>query len=178
MQPSNAWSSRLPAVLRRTASAATTIATSAAGPRTDRDAERGSASLEFLTVGVLLLVPLVYLVLALASVQGGALAVEGAARQAARVAIAAGDRDATESVVERTVAVALADYGIDADAASVDIDCQAADCAAPGSRIRVSVRATVRLPLVPDVLDLDRLGSVPLDASATQTVSRFAGARS
>ena len=54
--------------------------------------ERGSASLEFLTVGMILLVPLVYLVLALAAIQGGSLAVEGAARHAARVAVLTGDR--------------------------------------------------------------------------------------
>lgn len=47
--------------------------------------EDGSASLEFLTVGLLLLVPTVYLVVALATVQGAALAVDGAARQASRV---------------------------------------------------------------------------------------------
>ncbi|WP_022890551.1 hypothetical protein [Agromyces italicus] len=140
----------------------------------DRAGERGSASLEFLTVGVLLLVPLVYLVLALASIQGGALAVEGAARQAARVAVQAGDRATAVSAVERAVRVALADYGMDAGDASVTIDCQDADCGQPGSRIRVSVQASVGLPLVPDVLSLDRVGSVSLEASATQTVSRFA----
>lgn len=37
----------------------------------------GTASLEFLTVGILLLVPLVYLVLAVAAIQAGALGVEG-----------------------------------------------------------------------------------------------------
>lgn len=142
-----------------------------------RDDERGSASLEFLTVGMLLLVPLVYLVLAIGAVQGGALAVEGAARQAARVAVEAGGRADAEAAVERTVEVALADYGIDAGEAYVRLDCQAGDCAEPGSRVRVSVRATVLLPLVPDVLALDRVGSVPLDATATQTVSRFAGDR-
>lgn len=138
------------------------------------DGERGSASLEFLTVGMLLLVPLVYLVLALAAIQGGALAVEGAARQAARVAVQAGDRASAEAAVERAVRVALADYGLDAGETSVTLDCQAADCEAPGSRIRVSVRANVGLPLVPEVLSLDRIGTVPLEASATQTVSRFA----
>src|SRR6187431_3213894 len=85
--------------------------------------ERGSASLEFLTVGMLLLVPIVYLVLALASVQGGALAVEGAARQAARIAVQSGDLSLAESAVDRAVRVTLADYGVDADAASVVIEC-------------------------------------------------------
>ena len=124
--------------------------------------ERGSASLEFLTVGMLLLVPIVYLVLALASVQGGALAVEGAARQAARIAVQSGDLSLAESAVDRAVRVTLADYGVDAA------------CDAPGTRVRVSVEARVPLPLVPDVLELGLVGSVPVEASATQTVSRFA----
>ncbi|WP_251038995.1 hypothetical protein [Agromyces sp. ISL-38] len=136
--------------------------------------ERGSASLEFLTVGIILLVPLVYLVLAVAAIQGGALAVEGAARQAARVAVQASAEGAADAAVERAVRVTLADYGVDADAASVTIECSATDCLEPGSRIRVSVAARVSLPLVPDFLSLDAVGSVPLEASATQTVSRFA----
>jgi hypothetical protein len=140
--------------------------------------ERGSASLEFLTVGMLLLVPIVYLVLALASVQGGALAVEGAARQAARIAVQAGDLSSAEAAVDRAVRVTLADYGVDADAASVVIDCDRARCDAPGTRVRVSVEAQVQLPLVPDVLELGLVGSVPVEASATQTVSRFAGVAS
>jgi Flp pilus assembly protein TadG len=135
--------------------------------------ERGSASLEFLTVGMILLVPIVYLVLALASVQAGALAVEGAARQAARIAVQSGDRSSAEGLVDRAVRVTLADYGVDVGTASVVIDCESAECDAPGTRVRVSVQAQVRLPLVPDVLELGLVGSVPVEASATQTVSRF-----
>ena len=140
--------------------------------------ERGSASLEFLTIGMLLLVPLVYLVLAVAAIQAGALGVEGAARQAARIAVTTVGRDATDAAVDRAVRITLADYGIDADAASVTVACDRADCSEPGARVRVSVAARVVLPLVPDVLSLTAIGSVPIEASATQTVSRFAGATS
>ena len=42
--------------------------------------DEGSASLEFITAGMILLLPLVYLVLVMAALQGGSLAVEGAAR--------------------------------------------------------------------------------------------------
>jgi hypothetical protein len=140
--------------------------------------EDGSASLEFLTVGMILLVPLVYLVLAMASIQGGALAVEGAARQAARVAVQAVDAGAADAAVERAVRVALDDYGIEADAASVTVSCSpSGDCLAPGERVQVSVTASVTLPLVPDVLALHQAASVPLEATATQTVSRFAAGR-
>jgi hypothetical protein len=138
--------------------------------------EQGSASLEFLTVGMLLLVPLVYLVLALAAIQAGALGVEGAARQAARVAVTGPGPDASEGAVDRAVRVTLADFGIDADAASVTMVCDRVDCAEPGARVQVTVGARIALPLVPDVLSLTAVGSVPVEASATQTVSRFAGA--
>jgi hypothetical protein len=139
--------------------------------------ERGSASLEFLTVGMILLVPLVYLVLALAAIQAGAFGVEGAARQAARIAAqeaAAGD-DGTAGGVDRAVRIALADYGIDAGSASITLSCSG-DCTQPGSRITARVRATVALPLVPAALAVTPMASVPLEASATQTISRFVGA--
>lgn len=145
--------------------------------RSRLSADDGSASLEFLTVGVLLLVPLVYLVLAVAAVQAGALGVEGAARQAARVAALAADRDASNAAVDRAVRITLADYGIDVAAASVAVACDRDDCLEPGARVSVSVVARVELPLVPDVLSLSAIGSVPVGATATQTVSRFAGER-
>jgi len=138
--------------------------------------EQGSASLEFLTVGIILLVPLVYLVLAVAAIQAGALGVEGAARQAARVAVVATDEHASDAAVERAVRVVLADYGIDAGEASVTVTCDRADCLEPGARVSVSVLARVELPLVPDFLAVTAVGSVPVEATATQTVSRFAGA--
>jgi Flp pilus assembly protein TadG len=135
--------------------------------------DEGTASLEFLTVGILLLVPLVYLVLAVATIQAGALGVEGAARQAARVAVLGADNGASDAAVERAVRVTLDDYGI--DAASVSLTCDRADCTEAGAHVNVAVRARVDLPLVPDVLTLSMIGSVPIEASATQTVSRFAG---
>jgi hypothetical protein len=144
-------------------------------PRGRLGAERGSASLEFLTVGMILLVPLVYLVLAVASIQAAALGVEGAARQAARVAVLRADGTGPTADVERTVRVVLADYGVEAGAASVDLSCSA-ECDEPGSRITVSVRAAVALPLVPQALASSSIGTVQLASSATHTVSRFGGA--
>jgi hypothetical protein len=146
----------------------------AAAARRRLAADRGSASLEFLTVGMILLVPLVYLVLAMASIQAAALGVEGAARQAARVAVLQTDGAGAASV-ERTVRVVLADYGVDPGAASVAVDCSA-ECDEPGARITVRVSAAVALPLVPQALAASSIGTVRLDGIATQTVSRFAGA--
>ena len=46
--------------------------------------DEGSAALEFILVGLVLLVPIVYLVVALGAIQGQALGVETGARQLAR----------------------------------------------------------------------------------------------
>ncbi|NKY41663.1 pilus assembly protein, partial [Cellulomonas septica] len=51
----------------------------------------GSAVLEFLGVALVLLLPTVYLVLVLGRLQAATFAVEGAAREAARTAVAADD---------------------------------------------------------------------------------------
>jgi len=141
--------------------------------------ERGSASLEFLTAGFLLLVPLVYLVVALSVVQAGALAVDGAARQAVRVYVQA----PTEAIAVERAALAvrfgLADYGLQADDATVRVVCTggANGCLTRESGVTVTVSLNVALPLLPDVLSLRSAASVPLQGSATQIVSRF-GVRS
>lgn len=138
--------------------------------------EKGSASLEFLTSGLILLIPLVYLVAALSAIQGGALAVEGAARQAARVYVQSPDIQEADARAARAVQFGLADYGIDAVDATVRIECESANgCLTRQGRVTVTVDVLVALPLVPDVLSLQDVASVPVRGSATQAVSRFWG---
>lgn len=140
--------------------------------------ESGSASLEFLTVGVLLLVPLVYLVLALGQIQHAVLGVEGAARHAARVIAQADEHDSGLAAAERAVRVASADAGLDADAVSVSVICTPDPnaCGTPRGTVTVQVSATVPLPLSPPVLELDAGLGVPVAAQAMQPVSAFGGA--
>lgn len=137
----------------------------------------GSASLELITVGMILLVPLVYLVLALSALQNGALAVEGAARQAARVYVQAPDEVAAQTRALRAIEFGLADYGLDAADAQIRIDCAepASGCLKRAGIVQVTVSIRIALPLVPDVPALADTASVPLVSRATQTVSRFWG---
>ncbi|GHD48541.1 TadE family protein [Mycetocola manganoxydans] len=137
--------------------------------------DAGSAALEFVTAGLILLVPLVYLVVTLAAVQGGALAVEGAARQAARVFVQAQDPGQAEERAARAIEFGLSDYGIPADSASVSVSCSepARACPARNAVVTITVRVEVPLPLVPDVLNLDRAATIPVEATARQQVSRF-----
>ena len=139
----------------------------------------GSASLEFITAGLVLLLPLVYLVLTMSSIQAGAFAVEGAARQAARVYVQSPNVAAANAAASRAVEFALADYGLDADAVTVSVSCRPSpsQCLQRRGFVTVVVTTTVTLPLVPPVLDLDVPLSVPISSTATQQVSRFWGSR-
>lgn len=139
--------------------------------------ERGSASLEFVTVGVILLVPLVYLVLAVAAIQSAAMAVEGTARHAARMYVQASNDKDGRAAIDRAVTIGLADYGIDSTRATVRVVCTRPECLTAGGRVTVHIEANAALPLVPSLLDLRQMTSIPVGASATQTVSRFADFR-
>ncbi len=137
--------------------------------------DAGSASLEFLTAGLLLLVPLVYLVLVVSSVQAGSLGVEGAARQASRVFVQAATEAEARAAAERAIRVTLADYGVDASRAQLAISCRPhpADCLERRGYVTLELAAVVPLPLAPPVLGLDVALAVPVRAVATEQVSRF-----
>ena len=140
----------------------------------------GSAALEFILVGLILLVPLVYLVVALGLIQGQSLGAEAGARHIARaISTADGCRRRARQRADRVLDVRSSrSTDIDADAVSLSLACRPAGAACPraGATLVVTRRARrVALPLVPPVLGLDRLASVPVEASAAQKVSRFWG---
>lgn len=147
--------------------------------RPSADEEQGSASLEFLVAGMLLLVPMVYLVLALAVVQAGALAVDGAARQASRVYVQSGSTAAASAAALRAVQVTLDDYGFDAADAQMQISCRPrpSACLTRHGFVTIRIRMVVPLPLAPPALDPRLPAGLPVEATATEQVSRFWGSR-
>jgi Flp pilus assembly protein TadG len=141
--------------------------------------EGGSASLEFVTVGLLLLVPTVYLVLALSALESASFGVEGAARQAARVFVQSPSEGAAKSAASTAIGVTLADYGLDAQDARVSISCRPNPSACLSRRgfVTVTITTTVPLPLMPPVLSLHLPAGIPVQSVATEQVSRFWGAK-
>ena len=139
--------------------------------------DEGTASLEFLTAGLILLVPLVYLILAMSSIQAASLSVEGATRQAARVFVQSKTVPEARASAELAVKFALADYGVDVKQATVKITCSPhpSKCLTRHGFVTVTVSASVPLPLKPPALDFKTPLTVPVTATATQQVSRFWG---
>jgi hypothetical protein len=104
--------------------------------------------------GVLLLVPLVYLVLTLARIQAAAFAVDGAARAAARAFARADDEATGRARALTAVRLGLRDQGFDDDpTAAGQLTCSSSPCLTPGGRVRVRVSVQVVLPGLPAVID-------------------------
>jgi Flp pilus assembly protein TadG len=129
----------------------------------------GTALVELTWLGILLLLPLVWIVVSVFHVQQGAFAVSGAARAAGR-AYALAPTDA----VGRTRATAaarqvLADHGIADAPLAVHVRCSPypLDCHSGTSVVTVRIDSAVALPLLPDVLGG---GSPSFALHATHTV--------
>ncbi|GGO59441.1 hypothetical protein GCM10010910_02410 [Microbacterium nanhaiense] len=133
------------------------------------DPERGSATIEFLVAGILLLVPIVYLVIALGMVQNASLGAEATARFVAR-SLATGS-EVPPDVIRELVA---SGYGLDPAALHLRAECHPAtdECPAAGSTIVVTVEGAVALPLMPEIF-AENL-SVPVTGTATYRVERLA----
>ncbi len=142
-------------------------------PRSD---EAGTAMIEFIWLSLVLLVPLVYILVAVFDTQRAAYGVSTASRSAARAFLQSPDPAAGEQRARVAARVALDDQGL--AAASVVVTCLPSprECFEPGSSVRVVVRATQPLPLTPDVLG-GQLGGITVDSTHTEPYGSFRAAR-
>jgi len=129
-------------------------------------------------LAILLLVPLVYIVLAVYDVQRHAFAATAAARAAGRAFVLAPDVEQGAAQARAAAEVALADQDVDAGDVDLRLSCRpAGDCLAPGSVVHVKVRTQVALPLVPTALG-DDVPSIRVDAQHTVPYGTFREDRS
>ena len=136
----------------------------------------GTATVEFVWLTILLLVPFVYLLIAVFDTQRAAFGVSTASRSAARAFIQSPDVASGEHRARIAARVALADQGL--TDANVQISClpSPGDCLQPGSSVRVLIRTTQALPLTPSVLG-SQLGGITVDSVHTEPFGSFRGKR-
>jgi len=116
--------------------------------------ERGSAVVEFSWLAILLMVPLVYVMLAVFDVQGASYGATSATRAAGRAFIIVPDgmsEDDARARAFEAARLAMKDQGIDLSPGQLTISCNPA-CLEPGSTVTVTLDTEVRLPLIPDAL--------------------------
>ena len=131
----------------------------------------GNALVEFSTLAVLLMVPLVYVLLSVFEVQRASFGVTEAARQAGRAFATADDPAQGRARAAAAARLAMRDQGL---------ACGGCLTALTGSlqadaRVVVTVEHLVRLPLLGPVLGSDR-GGILVDATHVEVVDRFRSA--
>jgi hypothetical protein len=140
------------------------------------ESDAGTAVVEFCLLALVLLVPVVYLVLALGRIQAGAFAAQGAAREAGRAFVTADDERSARQRADAAAAIAFADQGFrDPALVGIDVSCAASPCLAPDQRVVVRSRVQVTLPGVPRLLDRVIPARLEVTARHVATVDRFRG---
>ncbi len=122
----------------------------------------GTAVLEVIALGIGLLVPLLYAVVSVMTVQAATYAATSAARESARAYVTAATPAQGARRARAATALVLADAGVAAVAPTVR--CRGG-CLVPGSRVDVAVQVDVPLPLLPGGPTITVTGreSMPVD---------------
>jgi hypothetical protein len=120
------------------------------GTRAD---ESGSALVELTWLGLLMLIPLVYVVITLVTVQRSAFGATEAARSAGRAFLLAPDVATGRARAYDAARLALSDQGVSLKPADLAIVCRPTpqSCLQPGSSVEVRLHLDVALPLMPSL---------------------------
>lgn len=132
----------------------------------------GNAMIEFTFLGVLLFVPLVYVVLAVFDVQRASYGASAAVREAGRAYVRADDTAQAERRAEEAARIALADQGLELRPGDLTVTCSADPCLTPGAVVTVRLATSVALPWVP-VLGDRPVASVAVTARHDAVVDAF-----
>lgn len=138
------------------------------------DREEGSALIEFVFLAVLMLVPIIYLIVALGRIQAGALAVEQGVREAGRAFVTAPDERSAPARAQAAMTLAYRDQGFDPPGpGQITVSCSATPCLSGNDRVSVHGSITVVLPGVPGFLAKLIPVQVTLNATHVSTVDEF-----
>lgn len=124
--------------------------------------ESGEATVEFVGITMMLLIPLVYLILAVFQIQSGLYAAEAGAAEAARILTL--HPETGVSAANLAVQMAAGDQGLPAEKAQYSLECLTGSCPAASSRGIIRVSLQVPLPLVGTMLQDSFPASLTLNA--------------
>lgn len=137
-----------------------------------RRAEEGRAIVEFVFLGVLMLLPLLYLVLTAARIQAASFAASLASREAGRAFVTGhDDADAAERA-QAAASLAFADFAFDRGA-GVELTCDGSPCLRPDGLVTARSSIAVQLPLIPDFISSRVPSAVTISSTHVQAVDRF-----
>ncbi|CAB4935301.1 unannotated protein [freshwater metagenome] len=151
----------------------TRMASARAQIRRSASSDRGSAVTEFLVIGVLILMPLAYIVMSVMRVQAAAFASSQAAREAGRAFVSADSVPLGHQRADVAARLAFLDQGFELPGSALSVTCGGGDCLAPGAVVSIDLNWAVDLPWIPSSLAGGRALSVPIHAMHEVPVDVF-----
>ncbi|MEU4206693.1 pilus assembly protein TadE [Rothia terrae] len=115
--------------------------------RCGEDAESGNAMIEFVVLGLMLMIPTVYFLLAVFQVQSAALAANAASQQAVQLVASTPRDQITSQGLTGAAQLAAADFKVAPENMSVSMSCDGG--CSDQSPIRVDVTVQATLPVIP-----------------------------
>lgn len=140
-----------------------------------RRGDGGSAAIEFIVIGVGLLVPLVYLASAAATLQAAAFASAQAAREAGRAFSSSATPEQGRRLAEAAARLAFADHGLELPSGALSLACTDGPCLSPGSAVEVVLAWEAPLPWLPGTLAADVPARIPVEARQRVPIDDFRG---
>lgn len=131
--------------------------------------ECGSAIVEFTWVTILLLVPLVYILVAVFDAQRAAYGVTAASTAGVRAFTQSPSVALAEPAAHEAVQRTLTDFGLPTGTSAVQCD---PECFQPGSTVRVTVSVRQPLPLAPDLFG-DSLAGIDVSSTHTEPFGQY-----
>jgi len=126
---------------------------------------------EFIVIGVLVLVPISYAVLSIMRVQAAAFASTQAVREAGRAFVTAESIPEANRLAQAAGRLAFADQGFVLPAGALTVRCLSGVCLAPGSAVDVTAAWEVPLPWLPAALGA--VAALPIHASHRLVVDTY-----
>jgi hypothetical protein len=139
--------------------------------------DEGNAIVEFVYLAVLLMVPLVYLLLAVFRVQGATYAVSSATREAGRVFVSSPSDEIAGRRAYLAASIVMADSGLDLRPRDLRLHCSTPRCLTPGQSVDVHIGYDVALPFLPSFLTRSGHAVVHVSGQHLEVVDRFRAPR-
>lgn len=132
----------------------------------------GRAIVEFVFLGILMLLPLTYLVLTAARIQASAFAASLAGREAGRAFVTAADDDDAHQRARAAAGLAFDDFAFD-QGTDLSLVCDGTPCLRPGGNVTATAQIAVELPLIPDFIASRLPSSVTISSTHVSTVDTY-----
>lgn len=137
--------------------------------------DRGSAIVEFIGIGIGMLVPIVYVLLAASGVQSGVFASTQAVREAGRAFVSSATPEEAHLRATAAARMAFEDHAITLPADALTVTCLGGPCLTPGTDVIVDVRWKVALPWLPEGIAGSAPSLVPIHARHRVPVDEYRG---